>query len=144
MWREIVEQYGDESEVGPPATEEDLRLSEEELGTSMPSQLRELLMECDGVADAYGTDVIWDTRKIAQENIRFRTTSDFRDLYMPFDHLLFFGDNGGGDQFAFPASPAKADVYLWDHETDSRIWVAADLRQYVQRALEADGEDWYR
>lgn len=26
-------------------------------------------------------------------------------LYMPFDALLFFGDNGGGDQFAFVQTP---------------------------------------
>nr|WP_329202312.1 MULTISPECIES: SMI1/KNR4 family protein [unclassified Streptomyces] len=65
-------------------------------------------------------------------------------LYMPFDALLFFGDNGGGDQFAFVQTPRRPDVFVWEHETDSRRWVAGDLRDYLGRSLAAGGDDWYR
>ncbi|MEU1318096.1 hypothetical protein [Streptomyces tibetensis] len=38
----------------------------------------------------------------------------------------------------------RADVHVWDHETDERSPVALDLTGYVRRALESGGEDWYR
>ncbi|MEU1103750.1 hypothetical protein ABZ408_22685 [Streptomyces tibetensis] len=38
----------------------------------------------------------------------------------------------------------RADVHVWDHETDERSPVAPDLAGYVRRALESGGEDWYR
>lgn len=62
---------------------------------------------------------------------------------MPFDSLVFFGDNGGGDQFAFARLPDRPDVFVWEHETDSRYVVAGSLAQYVTLSLESGGEDWY-
>jgi hypothetical protein len=57
-------------------------------------------------------------------------------LYMPFDHLLFFGDYGGGDQFAFPIHADgeihKLDIFRWDHETDARSWYAGGLEQFFE------------
>jgi len=47
---------------------------------------------------------------------------------MPFDPFLFFGDNGGGDQFAFVQTPQRPDIFVGEHESDSRRWVANDLR----------------
>lgn len=38
---------------------------------------------------------------------------------MPFDSLLFFGDNGGGDQFALVVAPERDDIFVWGHETDA-------------------------
>jgi hypothetical protein len=56
---------------------------------------------------------------------------------------LFFGDNGGGDQFAFVLRDDRRDIFVWNHETDSRHWVAGHLEDYLTHALPA-GEDWYR
>jgi hypothetical protein len=52
---------------------------------------------------------------------------------MPFDSLLFFADAGNGDQFAFPITGARVrdDVFVWDHESDSRRWYAGSLGQYI-------------
>jgi hypothetical protein len=50
---------------------------------------------------------------------------------MPFDPLLFFADAGNGDQFAFVLRDRRKDVFVWDHETDSRKWVAPDLGSYL-------------
>lgn len=36
-----------------------------------------------------------------KDNLFFRTFGDYKDIYMPFDHLLFFSDNGCGDLFGF-------------------------------------------
>jgi hypothetical protein len=53
--------------------------------------------------------------------------------------LLFFGDHGGGDQFAF----AGDRVVVWEHETDARREVADGLRDYLTRSLTSGGEGWY-
>ncbi|MEU0373636.1 SMI1/KNR4 family protein [Streptomyces sp. NPDC006283] len=143
MWRELVEQY-DGAELQDPTTPEELRELEEALGQTLPGPLRDLLLESNGVMDEDGTDVVWPTAQIRDNNHQFRTNESFRDLYMPFGPLMFFGDNGGGDQFAFPRSPERDDVFVWDHENDSRNWVASGLEAYLRNALENAGEDWYR
>ncbi|MER7394866.1 SMI1/KNR4 family protein [Streptomyces sp. NPDC000151] len=74
----------------------------------------------------------------------FRETLPFAELYEPFGDLVFFGDNGGGDQFALRRGSADGPIVVWDHETDSRTVVAETLQEYLVRAFESDGEDWYR
>ncbi|NUW33907.1 SMI1/KNR4 family protein [Nonomuraea sp. SMC257] len=65
-------------------------------------------------------------------------------LYMPFNPLLFFADYGGGDQFAYVVDPGRHDIFVWDHETDSRRWVADNLEEYLRRRLSSSGDEWYR
>ncbi|MCX5072345.1 SMI1/KNR4 family protein [Streptomyces sp. NBC_00513] len=143
MWREFVERY-EGAELNAPASERELRDLEAALGQSLPRALRELLLVSDGVVDADGTDVVWSAEHIGLTNAEFRGSADFRMLYMPFDALVFFGDNGGGDQFAAVRTPERDDVFVWDHENDSRTWVAARLETYLRGALSRPGEDWYR
>lgn len=53
----------------------------------------------------------------------FRQSVDFRELYMPFDCLLFIADAGNGDQFAYSivgGAIRRDDIFAWDHENDSR------------------------
>lgn len=78
-----------------------------------------------------------------EQNLLFWSTDTFPGLYMPFDPLLFFGDNGGGDQFAFVLTPERPDIFVWDHENDSRLWAARGLEDYLHRSLAGDG-DRYR
>ncbi|MEW2174822.1 hypothetical protein AB0890_00540 [Streptomyces sp. NPDC005406] len=59
---------------------------------------------------------------------------------MPFDPLLFCGDNEGGDQFTFVVRPERPDIFLWDHGADSRLWVGRELEGYVRRSLDGDGD----
>ncbi|MEV5606702.1 SMI1/KNR4 family protein [Streptomyces sp. NPDC052225] len=109
----------------------------------MPAQLTALLRETDGLIGEYGTDVVWPLDRIVDQNLLFWSPDSFPGLYMPFDPLLFFGDNGGGDQFAFVLTPERPDIFAWNHENDSRLWAARDLEDYLHRALAGDG-DWYR
>lgn len=53
---------------------------------------------------------------------------------MPFDPLLFFGDAGNGDQFAFRlvSGLRDKDIYVWNHENDSRTWVGPSLSRYLE------------
>jgi SMI1 / KNR4 family (SUKH-1) len=113
------------------------------LGEVLPGDLSSLLMETNGIVGAYGLDVVWGLTRIIEDNRTFRTSSDFAELYLPFDGLLFFGDNGGGDQFAFVLRDNRRDIFVWDHETDSRYRVAGHLENYLTHALSAN-EDWYR
>jgi hypothetical protein len=57
---------------------------------------------------------------------------------MAFEGLLFFGDIGDGDFVGLQVlrGVTPDDVYLWDHETDSRVWVAPTLEQYLRRQLQ--------
>ncbi|BAU85302.1 SMI1/KNR4 family protein [Streptomyces laurentii] len=54
---------------------------------------------------------------------------------MPFDPLLFFGEAGNGDLFAFLARIDRPDVVVWNHELDSRTWVAPSLTTYLDWRL---------
>jgi hypothetical protein len=68
-----------------------------------------------------------------RDNLSFRVSSEVADLHMPFDSRLFFADAGNGDQFALPitATGARGDVFVWDHESDSRNWYAGSVEQYL-------------
>ncbi|AKL70633.1 MULTISPECIES: SMI1/KNR4 family protein [Streptomyces] len=143
MWREQILQVMAGAELGDPAADEALAAVESALGQPLPPQLAGLLRECDGVRGRYGLDVVWSAERIAKDNADFRTARDFPQLYMPFEPLMFFGDNGGGDQFAFVRTPQRSEVFVWDHETDSRYLVSYSLDEYIERALRATG-DWYR
>jgi len=103
-----------------------------ELAAAIPDELASLLSETNGVADRYGAGLIWPIERIVEDNQRFRTS--FGDIYMSFDSLLFFADAGNGDQFAFSITTASVrdDVFVWDHESDSRRWYAGSLAQYLE------------
>ena len=118
-----------------------LRDAERRLGRRLPGPLADVLRKNGGgVVDAYGTDVVWPLERIVEENLLFWSGEAFAGLRMPFDPLLFFGDNGGGDQFALVVRPERNDVFVWEHETDSRVWVAGTIDEYLRRALAEDGD----
>lgn len=97
----------------------------------MPGQLAALLRESNGVDGEYGLGLIWPIERITADNLDFRNTAEFAHLYMPFDPLLFFADAGNGDQFALVPRTGRPDVFVWDHENDSRTWVAPGLSEYL-------------
>lgn len=143
MWRKLILEAHPKAELGRPASETALGEIERTTGQPLPAPLADLLRVCDRVRGPYES-VVWDAAQIARTNAYFRVSTDFADLYMPFEPLLFFGDNGGGDQFAFPRTPPREDVFVWDHETDGRYLVARSLESYVRQALQGSGGDWYR
>lgn len=143
MWRDFLRELSPEVTLAEPASAEAIARAEEALGVAFPPALRELLLETDGVAAEYGTDVLWPVERIVEDNLMFRSTPDFAELYMPFDALLFFGDAGDGDQFAFPVLAGEVrrpDVFVWDHENDSRSWAAGSLRAFYEQRLGGGSE----
>ena len=150
MWRELIKKLSSDAEIARRATPKKIAAAEQSLGVKFPEELVSVLLEADGVmmVDETGADIVWSCERIVEDNLQFRNDDGFKDLYMPFDHLLFFGDEGGGDQFAYAIKRgvvrAPANIYIWDHEDDSRTAWAFSMQQYLQKALAGDdGEpDW--
>ena len=136
MWGELVESVCANCSFAPPATELSLHTVEVALGVALPPELRALLLETNGIIDKYG-DGIMSAEQILDRNLEMRCDTEQDDLYMPFDHLLCFADAGNGDLFFFPIQGDgkinRPDVFIWNHETDGRQWVAGSLQQFVQR-----------
>jgi hypothetical protein len=120
-----------EATFSPPASKNDLAAAAAALAAALPQQLAELLSETNGVEGEYGLGLVWDVARIVKDNTWFRTNGDYRELYMPFDGLLFFADAGNGDQFGI-ALAGNHEVYVWDHEDDSRRWVASTVMGYLE------------
>lgn len=146
-WIQLVKTHDAEAEFGNPASESDLEAVEKALGINLPEPLRQILIEADGIEADYGSGLIWPAAKILERNHEFRASDGFRELYMPFNHLLFFGDDGGGNQFAFAIHADgkihKRDVFQWQHESDERLWFSSSLEQFIEKRLkkEDDAED---
>lgn len=136
MWRELIERLDAEATFHPPATLEQLQAVESRLGVALPAELRDLLLDTNGVEVAYGTGLVWPTEEMAKRNLDMR--SEWRRGewagVMPFDHLLFFGALGNGDLVCFPitAQGVRNRVFLWDHEDDSRTSSATSLADWLR------------
>lgn len=131
MWTDLIVALPGETALHPPATEAAIHECERLLSLPLPDELAALLRETDGVDGDYGAGLIWPIERISTDNLSFRRSPDFQQLYMPFDSLLFFADAGNGDQFALVPHTGRPDVFAWDHENDSRTWVAPGLNQYL-------------
>jgi hypothetical protein len=144
-WKQLTKSYASDAKFARPAKEASIAAVEQSLGIRVPEQLREFWLEADGFTADYGSRVIWSVSHLDEQNRDFRNTPAFKELYMPFDHLLFFGDHSGGDQFGFAIHADglihKHDVFRWDHETDSRHWFAGGLEQFLEIRLKKDDED---
>ncbi|GAA3687134.1 SMI1/KNR4 family protein [Nonomuraea antimicrobica] len=133
MWTALISALPDETTLHPPAPESAIRECAQLLGHRLPDQLAALLRESNGVEGAYGLGLIWPIERIAADNLAIRRNGGFAPLfYMPFDPLLFFADAGNGDQFALVPHTDRSDVFAWNHENDSRTWVAPGLAEYLE------------
>lgn len=135
MWRELITTHTSDATFAAPSTSSEVTSAGEILGVPFPDSLRSALCEANGIEGEYGLGLLWPVSRIIADNQSFRGNPDFRHLYMPFDNLLFFGDAGNGDQFAFvvlDGEVRREDIFVWDHESDSRSWVAPSLREFFE------------
>lgn len=146
MWKDLIGGLYADAEFAPPASGTEIDQIERQLGQLVPDELRDLLRHTNGVHAEWGSGLVWPVREIIDQNVMFRRDAEFAELYTPFDQLMFFGDNGGGDQFGYVPLPSghSTGVYVWDHESDDRKWVAGSLTSYLQRRAGAEGDDWYK
>src|SRR5215510_8263123 len=132
MWQDFISKLSPDIKFHLPATLNEIADVESALGMSLLKKLKELLQESNGVEGSYGLGLIWNMERIKRDNLSFRRSSDCKDLYMPFDHLLFFADAGNGDQFTFAILNKEIrtpDIFVWNHENDSREWIAPSLEK---------------
>lgn len=120
-----------EAHFAEPATREAIGTVEADLGHPLPTELRDLLAETNGIAGEHELGLLWSVERIAADNAHFRSSTEFAHLYMPFEALLFFADAGNGDQF-FVSLRGSNEIYVWDHENDSRSWVAPTVLDYLR------------
>lgn len=136
-WKPLIKKAASDAEFNEPASEQQLAAVEQALGVQLPQDLRELLLDSDGVRANYGAEVIWSSLEIQRQNKTYRSEMDFKELYMPFDHLLFFGEDGGGDLFAYAIQADgrihNRDIFRWNHESDERLWSANCLEIFFDR-----------
>ncbi|WP_369227868.1 SMI1/KNR4 family protein [Streptomyces sp. R39] len=132
VWTEVVAALPGTAVFQPPASESSLIRCTASLGHPLPADLVALLRESNGIEGEHGEGLIWSAERIVSENQRLREDAELAPLYMPFDPLLFFADAGNGDLFALVSRIDRPDVFAWNHEDDSRIWVAPSLAKYLE------------
>jgi hypothetical protein len=136
MWRELIDTYTNAATFSAPAIYSEVALAGESLVSHFPPTLEAILREANGIDGEYGLGLLWPIQRIVAENETFRSNPDFRDLYMPFNCLLFFADAGNGDQFAFAVLNGEShreDIFVWNHEDDSRTGTENILRVVAYR-----------
>lgn len=132
VWTEVVAALPGTAVFQSPAPESSLIRCATVLGHPLPTDLADLLRESNGIEGEYGDGLIWSAERIASENQSLREDAELATLYMPFDPLLFFADAGNGDLFALLPRIDRPDVFVWNHEDDSRTWVAPSLAKYLE------------
>ncbi|KXH86074.1 SMI1/KNR4 family protein [Sporosarcina sp. HYO08] len=135
MWKDYIQAVAKGYYFKPPAIKSEIDQLEKELQVELPTDLLELFKETNGVYDKFDCPLIWPTDQIVKDNLFFRNFDDYKDIYMPFDHLLFFSDAGNGDLFGYAilnGSVRRDDIFVWDHESDSRKWVASSLKDFIE------------
>ena len=145
VWRELIRELTcDAQPIGdldpgpdfmPGATSEELDAVEQALDVQLPTSLKELLSETNGVRFEFGTPLVWSADEIARANREMRNDTWNRANYMPFDDLLFFGGAGvDGILFAFANNQGRIDrdeVCAWYPIEDRRERKAASFRDYA-------------
>ncbi|MFI9262687.1 SMI1/KNR4 family protein [Streptomyces sioyaensis] len=132
VWTETVAALPGTAVFQSPAPESSLTRCATTLGHPVPTALAALLRESNGIEGEYGDGLIWSAERITSDNQRLREDTELATLYMPFDPLLFFADAGNGDLFALLPTIDRPDVFVWNHEDDSRTWVAPSLAKYLE------------
>ncbi|WP_165246431.1 SMI1/KNR4 family protein [Paludisphaera soli] len=140
-WKSLCSDLEPDCEFRRPATEDQLAAVQVALGIQVPDSLGDFLRETDGLIADYGSRVVWSASDIAARNREMRNDGPFRRLYMSFESLFLFGDDSGGDRYAFVIQADgqihRRKIFRWDHETDSRSWSAGHLEHYLEKRLKA-------
>ena len=105
----------------------------------MPNELKDFLGESNGILGRFALNAIYSTDNLIRENQSMRSLDDYVDLYMPFDNLLFIGEDGGGSYFGYSITKSGRttdQIFCWDHETDARSDVAWGLKSYIEWYLD--------
>lgn len=135
MWKDYLNSISKECQFKAPATATELLLIKTELNINLPKKLTDLYNETNGVYGNYGISFIWSTEQMVKENMLFWDVHEHRDSMKPLDTYLFFSDAGNGDLFGYSIKNGtiqNEDIYVWDHEGDSRSVIASSLEEFIK------------
>ena len=136
----LIEEHSEddeEVEFSPTCSKEKLDDSFAKLEVSPPNELIKLLENTDGFSTDFAITVL-SSSDIVETNLKYWNENFLSDIYMSFNSLLFFAEAGNGDLFAYRILEGKVssnDIYVWNHENDSRVWVASNLKNFIVRSL---------
>lgn len=137
-WRERIGGIHRSAQLHEPTTEDQLDLAEQALRQVLPEDLKDLLLQTNGLSDKKSRlDVVWPLDRIQNENQSLRTSLEYMAQSMPLDALLFFSAAGAdGVLFGFPITKAGAilpAVFAWYPISDDRVRVAESLDDFLRR-----------
>lgn len=134
---------------------EAIEQAEDSLGRSLPSSLREWLLQNNGrgvggvtifpVLDPRDPRMTWNSidRRFHEEWAGAR--ANFADEERDFDHLLPFADFGVGDYYCFDYArqmrDGEAPVVRWSHETGDTQERAASFAEFLLRLRDGAFDD---
>lgn len=137
MWKELMSDISPIYTFSKPINEDAMSHIEKQLNVEFPAELKSLLFETDGIVERHDYAewfLLWSSDVILRENLQIRSSEVLREFCQPFDNLLFFADSGCGDFFGFLIEDgviSTTDIYVWNHEDDSRPKVASSLKEFV-------------
>lgn len=138
MWREFMEGMSDRFTFSTPAQQSQIDVVEEQLEVELPDELVTLWLETNGVRTFPKQNLVWSTEDFLWHNQEaFRDFPEYEQHFMPFDNLLFFSADAQG-RIAYGYGIARSGdinynrIYRWDRNTDSRVWVAMNLKNYIE------------
>jgi hypothetical protein len=128
-----------------PASLPEIANLEARLDAKIPSSLRTLLLETNGVMDMLAIDegewfdnwwLIWPTAQLIDENLRLRAASEQGTYKRAFHELLVFAGAGvDGILFAHPIAPDRAalgNVLVWHALEDRLTEMAPSLEDFLK------------
>ncbi|MGE7432182.1 SMI1/KNR4 family protein [Bacillus thuringiensis] len=135
-WTNFIKNISTDCKFNPPATEAAITKIENMFQVKLPDELKYFLCETNGVEySEFNLPLVWNTDRIQKENYDMRSEKFLKEMYMPFDSLLFIADAGNGDLFGYRVLNGwidNYDIYTWNHENDSRTWVAPSLQIFIE------------
>ncbi len=111
---------------------------------ALPAVLNQFYRQSNGLVGPHGDMFVMPIQKLVKTNIEHWLNDDYEDQYMPLESLLFFASRGDGDLFAFSILGEKIQenkIYRWERATDSRIFYAENLEQYLYKRWKCFQED---
>jgi SMI1-KNR4 cell-wall len=134
-WKELASKCIDTPRFRKPVTAETVSKAESVLGRSLPKELISIYHETDGIFDATGANIVSSLSDMVDDNLDL-WGKGYEDVYMSLTSLFAFGGPGNGDRFFIPITPNgnyRRGVYLWNHENDSRTWLANGIKDFLIR-----------
>jgi hypothetical protein len=135
MWMAYIQEFSELTTFSVPNSAIEIKQLESKLGTILPLDLYNLLLETNGVFFNYGVALIKPIQDLVKTNAVFRqgrlSSHDFRNL-------LLFSEHGNGDEYGFVIENdeiAPYKIVCWNHEEDSLEAVPAPLKAFLEYRL---------